>query len=99
MAITAVMVKQVGHLPLLEIMLFRNIPTMIIVPIILKKMNISLFGNNKPILWFRGFMGLLGMLTIYYTFTVMSLTDAMTIQQLSPFFIFFLAGIFLKEKI
>ena len=29
----------------------------------------------------------------------MPLTDAMTIKQLSPFFIFFLAGIFLKEKI
>jgi drug/metabolite transporter (DMT)-like permease len=83
----------------MEITFFRNAPTMIIVPIILKKMNISFFGNNKPILWFRGFMGMFGMLAMFYTFTVMPLTDAITIQQLSPFFIFFLSGIFLKEKL
>ena len=98
-ALVAVIVKQVKHLPLMEIMLFRNIPTMIIVPIILKKMNISFFGNNKPFLWFRSLMGTLGMLTTYYAYTVMPLTEVMTIQQLSPFFIFFLAGIFLKEKL
>jgi len=97
--LTAVMIKQVRHLPLMEIMLFRNIPTMIIIPFILIKTNISLFGNNKPILWFRGIMGAIGMIAVFYTFTVMLLTDVMTIQQLRPFFIFFLSGIFLKEKL
>ena len=95
----AVMIKQVRHLPLMEIMLFSNIPTIIIVPLILRKMNISFFGNNKPLLWFRGLMGTLGMLTTFYALTAMPLTDAMTIQQLSPFFIFFLAGMFLKERL
>ena len=99
MALAAVTIKQVRHLPLMEIIFFRNIPTMIIVPIVLKKMNISFLGNNKPFLLFRGLMGTLGMLTIFYAITVMPLTDAITIQQLSPFFIFFLAGIFLKEKL
>jgi len=93
------MVKQIKHLPLMEIMLFRNIPTMIIAPIMLKKMNIYFFGNNKPFLWFRGLMGTLGMITTFYAFTVMSLTDAITLLQLAPFFIFFLAGIFLQEKL
>jgi len=95
----AVMIKQVRHLPLMEIMLFRNIPTMIIIPIILIKTNISLLGNNKPILWLRGIMGTIGMLAMFYTFTVILLTDAMAIQQLRPFFVFFLSGIFLKEKL
>ncbi len=93
------MVKQVKHLPLMEIILFRNIPSMIIVPIVLKKMNISFFGNNKPFLWFRGLMSTLGTLTSFYAFTVMTLTDAITILNLSPFFTFFLAGIFLQEKL
>ena len=93
------MVKQIKHLPLMEIMLFRNIPTMIIAPIMLKKMKIYFFGNNKPFLWFRGLMGTLGMITTFYAFTVMSLTDAITLLQLAPFFIFFLAGIFLQEKL
>ena len=99
MALAAVTIKQVRHLPLMEIIFFRNIPTMIIVPIVLKKMNISFLGNNKPFLLFRGLMGTLAMLTIFYAFTTMHLTDATAIQQLSPFFIFFLAGIFLKEKL
>jgi len=93
------MVKQVKHLPLMEIMLFRTIPIMIIVPIMLKKKNIYFFGNNKPFLWFRSLMGTLGMITTFYAFTVMSLTDAITLLQLAPFFTFFLAGIFLQEKL
>lgn len=99
MALSAVFVKQVRHLPLMEIIFFRNLPTMIIVPIILKKMKISLIGNNIPILCFRGFMGILGMITIFYTFIAMPLTDSLTIQQLRPFFIFFLSGVLLKEKL
>ena len=98
-ALAAVAIKQLRHLPLIEIIFFRNIPTMIIVPIILKRMNISPFGNNKPFLWTRGLTGVLAMLATYYTFTVMPLTDATTIHQLRPFFIFFFSGIFLKEKI
>ncbi len=93
------MVKQVRHLPLMEIMFFKNIPTMIIIPIVLKKMNIPLLGNNKPFILFGGFLGLTAELAKFYTFTVMLLADASTIHRLSPFFIFFLAGIFLKEKL
>lgn len=83
----------------MEIILFKNIPSMIIVPIVLKKMNISFFGNNKPLLWFRSLISTLGMLACFYIFTVMTLTDAITILNLSPIFIFFLAGIFLQEKL
>ena len=98
-ALVAVLIKNVEHLPLMEMVFFRSIPTMIIFPIIIKRMNIPLFGNNKPILWFRCFIGVLGILTVFYTFTIMPLTDAMTLLQLHPLFIFFLSGIFLKEKL
>ena len=93
------MVKQVRHLPLMEILFFRNIPAMIILPIMIKKIKVPLFGNNKPILWLAGLVTAIATLTSYYAFTVISLTDAITILNLSPFFIFSLAGIFLKEKI
>ena len=39
------------------------------------------------------------MMAMFYTYKVMLLTDAITIHNLSPFFTFFLAGIFLKEKL
>jgi len=98
-ALVAVLVKQVRHLPLMEIVFFRSIPMMIIIPGMIKKVKVSLWGNNKSILWFSGLVTAIGMLTRFYTFTAMPLTDAITIQQLSPFFIFFLAGIFLKERL
>ena len=98
-ALIAVMVKKISHLPLMEIILFSYIPTMIIIPGMIKKANISPFGNNKPILWFSGLLTVISMLASFYTFKVMTLTDAMTIRNLSPFFTFFLAGIFLKEKL
>ena len=93
------MVKNLRHLPLMEIILFRNIPSMIIIPGMIKKVKVSPFGNNKPILWFSGFVTAISSLAIFYAFTAMSLTDATTIRNLSPFFTFFLAGIFLKEKV
>ena len=65
----------------------------------IKKIKISPFGNNKPILWFSGLINAMGILASFYAFTAMPLTDAMTIKQLNPFFIFLLAGIFLKEKL
>jgi len=82
----------------MEIILFRNIPIMIIIPVMIKKIKVSPFGNNKPILWFSGLINAIGILASFYAYTAMPLTDAMTIKQLSPFFIFLLAGIFLKEK-
>jgi len=72
---------------------------MIILPGMIKTVKVSPFGNNKPILWFSGLAITIGMLAGFYAFTTMPLTDAMTIKQLSPFFTFFLAGIFLKEKL
>ena len=83
----------------MEIILFRSIPTMIIIPVMIKKVKVPLFGNNKPILCLSGLMITIGILTGFYAYTTLPLTDAMTIQQLSPFFVFFLSGIFLKEKL
>jgi drug/metabolite transporter (DMT)-like permease len=64
----AVGVKYVKHLPLMEIIFFQSIPTMIIIPLMLKKMNISLFGNNKPFLCFFGFVGIIIQLAKFYTY-------------------------------
>jgi drug/metabolite transporter (DMT)-like permease len=99
LVLMSVMIKQLRHLPLMEIMFFQNIPSMIIIPLILKRMNLSIFGNNKCLLYFNGFISMSAQLTKYYTFTVMLLADATTIHRLSPFFVFFLSGIFLKEKL
>jgi len=98
-SLVAVMVKSLSYLPVMEIVFFRNIPTMLIIPLILKNKKISFWGNNKPLLLFRSLLSCFGVVSYFYTITVMVLTDAVTIKQLSPIFILLLASIFLGEKI
>jgi len=98
-SLMAGMVKYLRHFPLMEITFFRNIPIMLIIPIILKYKKISFWGNNKPILLLRSLLASFASIAYIYTITVMILADAVTIKQLSPILIIFLSGIFLKEKI
>lgn len=98
-ALMAFVIKLLDNIPLLEIVLFRNIPSMIIIPIIiLMKKDIPILGKNKPFLFLRGFFGALGVTAMFYTYTTMSITDSTAIQRLSPFFIIIMSIIFLKEK-
>jgi len=98
-SLMAAMVKFLRHLPVMEIIFFRNIPIMLIIPLILKNKKISFWGNNKPLLLLRSLFSGFAAIAFFYTITVMILTDAVTIKQLSPFFIMLLASIFLGEKI
>jgi len=93
------MVKFLGHLPLMEIIFFRNLIIMLIVPLILKNKKIPFWGNNKPVLLLRSLFSSFAAIAYFYSLTVMVLTDAVTIKQLSPIFIIFLSSIFLEEKI
>jgi len=98
-ALMALIVKFIQHTSLMEIIFFRCMPSIIILPILLKKKNISFYYNNKPLLLLRFVFGFFAMLIYFYTIRVMSLTDAITIRQLSPFFIIIISSIFLKEKV
>jgi len=99
LSLMAAMIKFLRHLPVMEIIFFRNIPIMLIIPLILENKKISFWGNNKPLLLLRCLLSGFAVITYFYTITVMILTDAVTIKQLSPFFIIFLASIFLGERI
>jgi len=95
----AAMVKFLRHLPVMEIVFFRSVTIMLIIPLILKNKKIPFWGNNKPLLLLRCFFSGFAVIAYFYTITVMILTDAVTIKVLSPFFIILLASIFLGEKI
>jgi len=95
----AVAVHFLKGLSLTEIIFFRNLPIMLVVPLMLKNRKISFWGNNKPLLILRSLLSGLVMVAYFYSITAMNLTDAVTIKQLSPFFIILLAGILLGEKI
>jgi len=99
LSLMAVSIKYVRQFPLMEIVLFRSMPTLVIIPIILRKRNILIYGNNKPFLLLRGVFGTIGMMTTFYAYTAMPLIEAIAIQQLSPFFVIILSSIFLNEKL
>ena len=98
-ALMAAMIKFVRNVPVMEIVFIRSLPIIIIVPLIIRYKRIPLCGNNQPLLFLRCFFSTFGIISYFYTLTLMALTDAVTIKQLSTFFIIILARIFLKEKI
>ena len=83
----------------MEIIFFRNLLIVLIIPLILKSKKIPFWGNNRSVLLLRSLFGTFGMVAYFYTIGFMPLTVAVTIQLLSPFFIIISAGIFLREKI
>ncbi|RLC39352.1 MAG: EamA family transporter [Candidatus Nealsonbacteria bacterium] len=98
-SLVAVAVHFLKELSLTEIVFFRNLPIMLIVPLMLKHTKIPFWGNNKLLLILRSLLTGFTMIVYFYTIRAMDLTDAVTIKQLSPFFIILLASISLREKI
>jgi len=98
-SVMAAFVKLGGHrLPSQEIVLFRSIIVFIITAVMIKKLHLPLWGNNKKLLLLRGFTGFWGLSAFYFTLTHIPIADSTTIQYTSPLFTAFLAGFILKER-
>ncbi|MDF2950006.1 MAG: Transporter [Sedimentibacter sp.] len=96
-----IIVKLLPAIPLMEKVFFRNFISLLISFIILKKNNLSYFGNkeNRKYLFFRYLFGFTGIILFFYATTNMLATDAAILNKLSPVFVIILAHCFLKEKI
>jgi len=92
-------VKAIPDIPVFETILVRSVFSIVICLIVLKKKQISLWGNNKAFLILRGIVGMLSLICFFYSIQLLPLGTAVTIGNLVPFFTLFLAWIFLKEKI
>ena len=90
-----------GHIPLMEQVFFRNIVSLVLCFIIIKRQKLSMFGEKKyqPWLFVRSCSGLLGLVSLFYAVSHAYQADVTIISKLSPFLITLLAFIFLKEKI
>jgi len=93
------LIKFIKEFPLMEIVFFRSLLIVIFSIIILKNKNIAIVGNNRKLLFLRGFLGFLALSGYYYTCIIMLLADAIILDQLIPFFVIILSVVFLKEKI
>ncbi len=94
-----VFVKQVSHLPAMEIVFFRCLAGCVFCFYGLRRANASFVGSNKLLLALRGIFGTSALYFFFVTVQNIPLATAMTIQYLSPIFTTVIAIFLLKEKV
>lgn len=98
-ALANVFVKQVSHLPTMEILFFRCALGVLFCYVGLRRANASLKGSNRKLLLLRGLFGTTALYFFFLTVKNVPLASAMTIQYLSPIFTTIIAIFLLKESV
>ncbi|MCY7374357.1 MAG: DMT family transporter [Pyrinomonadaceae bacterium] len=98
-ALANVFVKQVAHLPTMEIVFFRCAFGVLFCYVGLKKANADWKGSNRKLLLLRGLFGTTALYFFFLTVQHIPLASAMTIQYLSPIFTTIIAIFVLKETV
>ena len=94
-----VFVKQVSHLPTMEIVFFRCLFGVAFCFYFLKKAGADWKGSNRKLLLMRGIFGTTALYFFFLTIQNIPLASAMTIQYLSPIFTTIIAIFMLKENV
>lgn len=98
-SVMSLLVKRVGeNVPFEEIVMARAIVSLALTGWFLKRLKISVWGQNRRLLLIRGLFGFGGLLCFYYALTRLPLADATLIQYMHPVFTALLAALFLKER-
>jgi drug/metabolite transporter (DMT)-like permease len=92
-------VKLVPNIPAIEIVLFRSVISFILSLSILRIKRVSVWGNNKRILLFRGIAGAIALILYFITLQKIPLASAVTIQFMAPVFTTVIGIFLLKEKV
>ena len=89
------------RIPLMEQVFFRNIISLIIAFVIIRRHKLSMFGEKKyqPFLFMRSIFGVLGLISLFYAASRANQADVTILSKMSPFLITLLAFLFLNEKI
>ncbi|BCN26006.1 DMT family transporter [Vibrio alfacsensis] len=100
-ALMSATVKHVSlyGIPVFEIVAARALVSLIISYADVKRKGISVWGNNKPLLFARGAVGTMALMCVYYSVTTLPLAEATIFQYIHPVFTALLAVFFLKERI
>ncbi|MCY7346568.1 MAG: DMT family transporter [Pyrinomonadaceae bacterium] len=98
-ALANVFVKQVSHLPTMEIVFFRCALGVLFCYAGLRNANADWRGSNRKLLLLRGLFGTTALYFFFLTVQNVPLASAMTIQYLSPIFTTIIAIFLLKESV
>ena len=94
-----VFVKQVAHIPAMEVVFFRTTVASAFCIIGLYRANADWRGSNRTLLLLRGLFGTIALYLFFVTLQNIPLASAMTIQYLSPIFTSIIAIFILSEKV
>ncbi|MCB0496569.1 MAG: DMT family transporter [Cyclobacteriaceae bacterium] len=98
-AIMNVLIKYIPRIGPVEIVFFRSIVSFVISFITVKRLGISIWGNNKKWLIIRGIAGSVALLMFFATIQQMPLASAVAIQYTSPIFTTILGIFIVKERV
>ncbi len=93
------MVKLVPHIPSTQVVFFRSIISFTLSYFMLKRQKVSVWGNNRKFLLFRGMCGAVALILFYETLQHIPLASAVTIGFLAPIFTTLLGVFIIKEKV
>jgi len=94
-----VFVKQVSHIPAMEVVFFRTTIASTFCIIGLYRAKADWRGSNRTLLLLRGVFGTTALFLFFLTLQNIPLASAMTIQYLSPIFTSIIAIFILSEKV
>ena len=94
-----VFVKQVSHLPAMEIVMFRCLVGAAFCFYGLRKASADWRGSSRKLLFLRGLFGTTALYFFFVTVQNIPLASAVTIQYLSPIFTTIIAIFLLKESV
>jgi len=94
-----VFVKNVSHIPVMEVILFRSVISLVISYALLKKQNVPVFGKNKKILIARGVTGAIALTMNFYLIQRIPLATTSTLTYLAPIFSTLIGIFMVKERV
>lgn len=98
-SVANILVKQVSHIPAMEVVFFRCTVASTFCFIGLYRAKADWKGSNRTMLLLRGTFGTIALYCFFLTLQNIPLASAMTIQYLSPIFTTIIAIFLLSEKV
>lgn len=91
------LVKYYDRIPVLEIIFFRSLVSLILCYFPLRSKKIKIINQHTPLLLLRGFSGAIALCLYFYTIQKIPLASAVTILYLAPIFTVLLSAVLMKE--
>lgn len=94
-----VCIKYIPHIPPIEIVLFRSVVSLVISLFFLLNQRVPIWGNNKKVLFLRGFTGAIALTLFFMLLQQIPLAAATSMQYMAPIFTAVLGIFIVKEKV